>query len=132
MPEDSDSERELFPGSVDFENPVRFEFGEGMTHQKLSDPLFEYERERISRALLAALIGTIVFSPLTYMALMNGVMDFGATTLIVVVWLWVRAGRRALALRRSTAVVMDESKANQENVWSTHEATRVIRGETND
>ncbi|MCF2165391.1 hypothetical protein [Halobacterium salinarum] len=131
MPEDSDSERELFPGSVEFENPVQFEFGKGMTHQKLSDPLFELEHERISRALVAALIGTIVLGPLTYMALINGVMDFGVTTLIVVVWLWVRAGRRALALRRVTGVVMDESNADQDNVWSTHQANRVIRSDDN-
>jgi len=112
----------------EFENPVRFEYREGMTPQKLADPLFERERTRISRALLFALAGTVFWLPLSYFSIVNGGVAAGVVTLSVEMWLWARAGRRANSLRRTTSVVMDESYADRQDVWSTHRANRVVRG----
>jgi len=112
-----------------FENPVRFEYREGMTTQKLSDPMFQFERTRIYWALVAALIGTVLCGPLAYGFLATGSLALGALHLVVMAWLWVRAGRRTLSLRGITAVFMAESKADRGNVWETHQATRVVRGD---
>lgn len=114
-----------------YENPVRFEYGEGMTHQKLSDPMFQFERKRIYWALVAALFGTILAGPIGYVYLSIGSVLPASIFLVVPVSLWVKAGQRALSLRASTAVVMEESKADRDNVWETHQANRVVRGDTN-